>query len=372
MRLRALGLGALAVILALLGALLLAFWRAAMPSEPDWQGAVDAALAGDNCIEAGTVLAKAINADVPDAFYQYDELFLSDVRICDPDDLAGADDVTWLISDMPETRDDLGERAQQATMTWDDWPGPVRRAVLLLQGVQPWFHNGAAYDLGAAYPDIGLITRLQLVWLALGCDPLLSPYGGPDWHELEAALQPVGRRWLQGDWNARARVCADDVADLVEVIGIGATGPEGDLVADLLIHAPFTTQPRLTYLKAQRALDYKLAHKWSEPDPDGVRLRQQGIEDLYAAATAGHPQAMARIGRLALAGEMAVAMENMSASDERVTAFVFLSLALDAGEGTQEDVTAAADMLSDDERKSADETLETWLKELAEVVTLLR
>lgn len=371
MQLRTLGLGALAALFALLVILLPAFWRAAMPDEPDWQGVVDAALAGDDCVAAAVVLAKAIDADVPAAFYQYDELFPSDTSTCDADDLARAEETGFFISDVPETRDDLLARAEQATKARDDWPGPVRRAVLLLQGVQPWFHNGTEYEFDSAYPGIGLATRLKLVWLMLGCDQLMSPYGGPDWHELESHLQPDGQRWLSGEWNARARVCADEVADLIEDIGIGATGPEGDLVADLLIHAPFTTQPRLTYLRAQRALDHKLAHKWSEPDPDGVRLRQQGIEDLYAAATAGHPQAMAHIGRLALTGEMAAAMEDMSASEERIIAFVFLSLAQDTGEGTQEDVTAAADMLSDGERKSADETLETWLKEQAEVVKLL-
>jgi len=371
MHLRTLGLVALTAGLAMLCVLLLAFWRAAMPDAPDWRGAVDVALASDDCVEAASVLAAAISTDVPDAFYRFDEVFLADAALCSADDLARAGETGFLIWDVPETRDDLLARAEQATKARDDWPGPVRRAVLLLQGVQPWFHNGTEYEFDSAYPGIGLATRLKLVWLILGCDQLMSPYGGPDWHELESYLQPDGQRWLNGEWNARARVCADEVADLIEDIGIGAAGPEGDLVADLLIHAPFTTQPRLSYLKAQRALDHKLAHKWSEPDPDGVRLRQQGIGDLYAAATAGHPQAMARIGRLALAGEMAAAMENMSASEERIIAFVFLNLAQDAGEGTQEDMTAAADMLSDDERMSADETLESWRKELAEVVNSL-
>ena len=78
MRLRTLGLGALAAILALLVALLLAFWRAAMPDEPDWRGAVDVALASDDCVEAVTVLAAAISTDVPGAFYRFDEVFLAD------------------------------------------------------------------------------------------------------------------------------------------------------------------------------------------------------------------------------------------------------------------------------------------------------
>ncbi|MEP0068092.1 hypothetical protein [Pyruvatibacter sp.] len=371
MHLRTLGLAALAAVLAMLCVLLLAFWRAAMPDEPDWRGAVDAALASDDCVEAASVLAAAISTDVADGFYRFDEVFLADAGPCGADDLARAEETGFVISDVPETRDDLLARAEQATKARDDWPGPVRRAVLLLQGVQPWFHNGTEYEFDSAYPGIGLAARLKLVWLTFGCDQLMSPYGGPDWHELESHLQPDGQRWLSGEWNTRARVCAEEVADVIEDIGIGATGPEGDLVADLLIHAPFTTQPRLSYLRAQRALDHKLAHKWSEPDPDGVRLRQQGIGDLYAAATAGHPQAMARIGRHALAGEMSAAMEDMSASDERVAAFVFLSLALEAGEDTQEDVTAVADLLSDDERKSADEILENWRNELADVVTLL-
>lgn len=366
MRLRTLGLGAFAAILALLVALLLAFWRAALPDEPDWRGAVDAALASDDCVEAASVLAAAISTDVPDAFYRFDEVFLADAAPCGADDLTRAEETGVFISEVPETGDDLLARAEQATKARDDWPGPVRRAVLLLQGVQPWFHNGTEYEFDSAYPGIGLAARLKLVWLTLGCDQLMSPYGGPDWHELESHLQPDGQRWLRGEWNARARACADEVAYLIEDIGIGATGPEGDLVADLLIHAPFTTQPRLTYLKAQRALDHKLAHKWSEPDPDGVRLRQQGIGDLYAAATSGHPQAMARIGSVALAGDLAPVMEDMSASDERVIAFVFLSLAREAGRDTQDDVTAAADLLSDDERTSADETLENWRKQVAE------
>lgn len=362
---RRLFLWALVLLAVATGLLAVALWRSHMPAAPDWR----AQLAAQECVQVAGVLAAAIDADVPEAFGYFDRLFLAEGSRCGDEDLVVAEKANWLIGSLPQTREDLLARSARATTERDTWPGPVRRAVLLLTGWQPSFPGPHDYQYEDAYSGIGFVTRLRLVWLTLGCDPVMESYGGPDWHALEARLQPSGKQWRAGVWNERATACATEVADLIDRIGIGATGPQGDLVAGLLVAAPFTAQhPRIAYLKAQRALDHKLAPTWLEPDSDGMRLKAQGVGDLYAAAMLGHPQAMVRIGRMALAGDMVAAMEDMSASDERVAAFVFLSLAQDAGAGTQDDVNAAADLLSADERRLADERLASWRDELGEMV----
>ncbi|MEQ8746155.1 hypothetical protein [Pyruvatibacter sp.] len=366
MRLRQLGFGALALLAVVISLLAVALWRSHMPAAPDWRVHLSDALAAQDCVQAAGVLAAAIDADVPEAFGEFDRLFLADGSPCGADDLVAADKANWLIGSLPQTRDDVLARSARAANARDTWPGPVRRAALLLLGLQPWLPGADDYEYQSAYPGIGFALRPKLVWLTLGCDPVMTGYGGPNWPALEARLQPVGERWRQGAWNDRAQTCATEVADLVEHIGIGATGPHGDLVADLLVAAPFAVpQPRIAYLKAQRALDYELAHKWAAPDPDGTRLVVQGIGDLYTAATQGHAQAMARIGRLALAGELAPVFEDMSARDERMAALVFLSLAQDFGQPVAAEVEQAMGRLTSEERASADEMLAGWRDEFA-------
>jgi hypothetical protein len=364
MLIRWLGLGAGVLLVAVVGLLAALLWRADMPPVPDWQGAKDRAVDGGDCVQTAYVLTAAMMADVPQAFSDYERFFMRDDGQCaGVQIMLEAEDVWWLYA-APQSAAEAQEQARDLAGAWRDWPGPVRRALLMMQGVQPGFYF-RGYDYSAAYPGLGLATRRRLVWLLAGCDPVMGQYGGPDWPRLENGLLPDGAPRGKGAWAARSNACAAEIETLITEIGVGATGPEGALVEDLLINAPLTDGPAIDYLRAQRALDHKLAHEWVEPDPDGVLLRRRGIGDLYMAAFKGHPEAAERVAHLAAAGDFAWAVQDMPKEDEAVAAFLFFLMAQHLGRPVAQDVSDAAAQLTDARRREAEERFVAWKQGLA-------